>query len=303
MLTAERRAARGEGLSRPGAMLMSDSSAGIMEPEPDTPHRWPNAALPVLAVVITVLLGLYLEGRSALGHPGTVWQVLGEANAFHALLWGSLAGCIVAIGLAVGQRILSMADAIGAWVGGMRAMLLAGVILILAWSLSEVTQVLGTASYLSGLLEGSLRPELLPVLVFITSAAIAFATGTSWGTMAILIPLVIPLSVALGASVGFEEGPRYVLLLGATSSVLAGGIFGDHCSPISDTTVLSSMASSCDHVDHVRTQLPYALVVAFIGMLLGDIPTAFGMPPVFSYILGGALLFLLLRFLGGVDYA
>jgi Na+/H+ antiporter NhaC len=184
----------------------------------------------------------------------------------------------------------------------MRAMLLAGVILILAWSLSNVTEVLGTAYYLSHLLEGNLRPEFLPVLVFLTAASISFATGTSWGTMAILVPLVIPLAVDMGGGAGFDAGAHYSLLLGSISSVLAGAIFGDHCSPISDTTVMSSMATACDHVDHVRTQLPYALTVALVGMAVGDIPTAFGMSPVISYALGAAILFALLRFYGKKDF-
>jgi len=165
-----------------------------------------------------------------------------------------------------------------------------------------VTEVLGTAQYLSGLLEGNLRPEFLPVLVFLTAASISFATGTSWGTMAILVPIVVPLSVGMGGAAGFDAGTHYSLLLGSISSVLAGAIFGDHCSPISDTTVMSSMASACDHVDHVRTQLPYALTVALVGMLVGDIPTAFGMSPAFSYLLGGAILFSLLRFYGKKDF-
>ncbi|MDT8436784.1 MAG: Na+/H+ antiporter NhaC family protein [Gemmatimonadota bacterium] len=301
MWKAENRASRGEGLVRDGAMPMTDTGSEALEPDPGAPLRWWNAALPVLTVVAVVLSGLWLEGRANLGRPGTAWEVLGEADPFHALLWGSLAGCLVAVLLPVSQRILTMEKAIQALVGGMRAMLLAGIILVLAWSLSEVTVVLGTARYLAGILAGSLRPEFLPVLVFLTSAAISFATGTSWGTMAILIPLVIPLSVALGGAADFDGGAHYTVLLGAISSVLAGAIFGDHCSPISDTTVMSSMASGCDHVDHVRTQLPYALLVAGIGMAVGDIPTAFGMPPWISYALGAAALFLVLRFLGRRD--
>jgi Na+/H+ antiporter NhaC len=302
MLRAEQRASRGEGLYRDGAMLMTDTGAESLEPAEGTPLRWINAALPVFSVVGVVLLGLYLEGRANLGRPGTLWEVFGEANAFHALLWGSLTGVLVAIALAVSQRILSVHDAIQGLVGGMRAMLLAGVILILAWSLSSVTEVLGTAYYLSGLLEGNLRPEFLPVLVFLTAASISFATGTSWGTMAILVPLVIPLAVGMGGAAGFDAGAHYSILLGSISSVLAGAIFGDHCSPISDTTVLSSMATACDHVDHVRTQLPYALTVALVGMLVGDIPTAFGMSPAISYVLGAAILFVLLRFYGKKDF-
>ncbi len=302
MLKAEQRASRGEGLYRQGAMLLADTGSELLEPDPDIPHRWWNAAVPVLTVVLVVLGGLWFEGRANLGRPGSPWEVLGEADPFHALLWGSLAGCLVAILLAAGQRVLKVEEAVQALVGGMRAMLLAGLILVLAWSLSEVTEVLGTATYLAGILEGTLRPELLPVLVFLTAASISFATGTSWGTMAILVPLVIPLSVALGGAAGFDGGTHYTILLGAISSVLAGSIFGDHCSPISDTTVMSSMASACDHVDHVRTQLPYALTVALVGMVVGDVPTSFGMPPWISYVLGGTILFLLLRFVGKKDF-
>jgi Na+/H+ antiporter NhaC len=302
MLTAERRASRGEGLHREGAMLMSEAGSDKMDPVEGAPLRWYNAVLPVLTVVVVVLLGLYLQGRSNLGRPGTLWEIFAEASAFDALLWGSLSGCIVAILLAVGQRILSMPQAIDGLVGGMRAMFLAGIILILAWSLGSVTEVLGTAPYISGLLEGNLPAQLLPALVFVTAASIAFATGTSWGTMGILLPIVIPLAVALGGTADAAAGTAYVILLGSIASVLAGSIFGDHCSPISDTTVMSSMASACDHVDHVRTQLPYALVVGVVGIFVGNIPTAYGFPVWVSLLLGGAILFALLRFYGKKDF-
>jgi Na+/H+ antiporter NhaC len=302
MLKAERRASRGEGLHREGAMLMSEAGSDKMEPVEGAPLRWYNAVLPVLTVVFVVLFGLYFQGRSNLGRPGTLWEIFGAASAFDALLWGSLAGCIVAIVLAVGQRILTMHQAIDGLVGGMRAMFLAGIILILAWSLGAVTEVLGTAPYISGLLEGNLPGELLPALVFITAASIAFATGTSWGTMGILLPIVIPLAVALGGTVDPEAGTAYVILLGSTASVLAGAIFGDHCSPISDTTVMSSMASACDHVDHVRTQLPYALVVGLVGIFIGNIPTAYGLPAWVSLLVGAAILFSLFRLYGKKDF-
>lgn len=207
-------------------------------------------------------------------------------------------GCVTAIVLAVAQRILSLSHTIRAWVGGMRAMMLAIIILVLAWSLGEVTTAVGTASFLSSALSDRMPLELLPVSVFIIAAVISFATGTSWGTMAILLPLGIPLAVALGGGVSFDGGAHYTVLLGVISSVMAGSIFGDHCSPISDTTVLSSMASGCDHVDHVRTQLPYALLVGFIGMLVGDIPTAFGFSPFLSLLIGAGVILLIVRFLG-----
>jgi len=293
MLSAERRAARGDGLYRPGAMLMVDTSAELMAPKEGKPHRWYNAAVPVITVVVVVLLGLYIDGRSSLGRPGTLTEILGEANSFNALLWGSLCGVLAAFLLATTQRILKMQEAIEAWAGGMRAMLLAIVILVLAWSLGAATEAIGTAQWVSHILETAGFPlRLLPVSVFVAAAVIAFATGTSWATMAILIPLVIPLAVTLGG------GEHYGILLGTISSVLAGAIFGDHCSPISDTTVLSSMASASDHVDHVRTQLPYALVVALVGMLVGDIPTAYGVPWYISYAVGIAILYFALRFFG-----
>jgi Na+/H+ antiporter NhaC len=266
MASAERRAASGGGLYRKGAQLATDTATHIMDPKEGTKRRWWNAAVPVLTVIVVVLAGLVSTGRSAVGPDAGWWDVFGAADPFSTLLWGSMSGCLVAILLSVGQRILTVTESIDAWLGGMRAMMIAMIILVLAWSLGAVTQEIGTAQYLSQILSERVAIQLLPVLVFLTSAAMSFATGTSWGTMAILLPLVIPLTVALGGDAGFAGGSHYTVLLGVISSVLAGSIFGDHCSPISDTTVLSSTASGCDHVDHVRTQLPYALIVAVVGM-------------------------------------
>ncbi len=299
MLAAERRAARGGGLYRDGAMLLVDTSTELLEPQEGAPRRWFNAAIPVLTVVAVVLGGLFVDGRNSLGRPGSLTETLGAANPFNALLWGALAGVLAAFVLATAQRILKVKEAIDAWANGLRAMVLAIVILVLAWSLGAATEAVGTAPYVSHILETAGFPlRLLPVSVFVAAAVIAFATGTSWATMAILIPLVIPLAVALGGGAGFGGEAHYTVLLGTISSVLAGAIFGDHCSPISDTTVLSSMASASDHVDHVRTQLPYALLVAVVGMALGDIPTAYGVPWIISYLLGIAVLIAVLRFFG-----
>ena len=299
MARAEKRAATGGGLHRPGAMLATDTSGDLMEPKEGTPCRWWNAGIPVLTVVFVVLGGLYADGRGSTGADASLMDVFSAADPFAALLWGSLAGCIVALLLSIVQRILTLQEAIEAWVGGVRAMMIAMVVLVLAWSLGEVTKDLGTAQYLAQLLQGALPLGLLPLVVFVTAGAMAFATGTSWATMAILIPLVIPLTVTLGGGLGFGPGDAgYPLLLGTISSVLAGAIWGDHCSPISDTTVLSSMASGSDHVDHVRTQLPYAVAVALVAMLLGDLGTAYGLPNWVALVGGVAVLFLLLRVWG-----
>ena len=299
MHAAEQRAAGGGGVYRPGASLMTDTSGGAMEPREGAPLRWMNALLPLLVVIATVVIGLYVTGRAALG-PGdhSLRDVFGEANPFSVLLWASLLGCITAILLSVGQRILTVQESIDAWIAGIRAMMLAMVILVLAWSLSAVTEHLGTAPFISGMLQGNMPPQLLPVMVFLAAAGIAFATGTSWGTMAILYPLVMPLGIGMAAQAGMSDPASYTIMVGVMSSVLAGAIFGDHCSPISDTTVLSSMASACDHVDHVRTQLPYALLVAAVGMIVGDIPTAYGLSPWISLAVGAVVLYAILRFAG-----
>jgi len=298
MADAERRASGGDGLYGPNAKLAADTTGSVMEAKEGISHQLRNAGLPVMTVVLVVLVGLYTSGRAEIGPEGSLMDVFGAADPFDTLLWGSLAGCLVAVVISVSQRLLTVHEAIDAGVAGIRAMMVAMIILIFAWSLGDVTETLGTAEYLTLLLSERVPLQMVPVIVFVTSAATAFATGTAWGTMAIMLPVVIPLTAALGGPVTHPGGPEFGILLGATASVLAGAIFGDHCSPISDTTVLSSMASGCDHVDHVRTQLPYALVVAVVAMLIGNIGTAYGMPAPLALILGGLTLYFMLRTFG-----
>jgi Na+/H+ antiporter NhaC len=299
MLAAERRAAGGDGVSRPGASPASSTDSGLLEPEKGTPHRWANALVPVLVVILVVVVGIWTSGAESLG-PGdhTLWEVVGEGDPYKSLLWGSMLGALVAIVLATAQRLLRAAEAVEAFVGGMRAMMMAMIILTLAWSIGDVTEALGTGPYLTGVLSESLPLWSLPALVTVVAAAVAFATGSSWGTMAILFPVVIPLAVNMGAGASFDGGGHYTILLGAISSIMAGSIFGDHCSPISDTTVMSSLASACDHVDHVRTQLPYALTVAVVAILVGDVGSAVGLPPWVSILIGLGVLYAVLRVAG-----
>jgi Na+/H+ antiporter NhaC len=300
MLQAEARAARGDGVIRAGSTPASDPTDASLQPPPDAPHRWFNAGIPVLVVVGVAMAGLWATGSAGLA-PGerTLVAVIGDADPFRALLWASFAGCVAAIGLVVAQRILSVQRALEAWLGGIQSMLMAVIILTLAWGLGGVTGAMGTGAYLSSLLQDSLPLALLPGLVFLVAAATAFSTGTSWGTMAILFPVVIPLAVSMGAGVGFAGGEHYPILLGTLSSVMAGAVFGDHSSPISDTTVLSSMSSSVDLVDHVRTQLPYALVVAVVALLVGEIPAAAEwIHPVWSLLVGVLILWGILRVFG-----
>jgi len=177
-------------------------------------------------------------------------------------------------------------------------MLLALIILTLAWSIGAITVEMKTADYIISLISDTISPNFLPVIVFIVCALTSFATGTSWGTMAIMMPIVIPLSESVTGLYNFNPSDSTIILNGVISSVLAGTVFGDHVSPISDTTILSSIGSGCDHVDHVRTQLPYAIVVAIVCMLLGDIPTAFGLSPYISLLLIGILLVIVIYTIG-----
>ena len=240
------------------------------------------------------LYSLYSTGTAALQAKGqlsySIGEIISNSDSYASLLWASLSGCIAAILLTVGQRLMSIAHAVDAWFDGLKSMLLAMLILVLAWSIGAVTEEVHTASFLVQILRGTIEPHWLPVLTFVIAAIVSFATGTSWGTMAIMMPLVIPLANTLGIDAALSSVDMTIILNGVISSVLAGAVFGDHCSPISDTTILSSMASACDHIDHVRTQLPYALLAAFVGMLVGDIPTAFGFSPWLSILVGTAVM-------------
>jgi Na+/H+ antiporter NhaC len=299
MLTAERRAFSGGGALRPGSMPASDTSLEALQPAKDAPRKWYNAAIPVVTVIIVALFGLYITGSSGLeAGERSLTNIIGGADPFAALIWASFAGSAIAIILVVTQGILKLTEALEALVGGMQSMLMAIIILVLAWGLGEVTQAVGTGPFLASLLQDTLPLSLLPGLVFFIAAVTAFSTGTSWGTMAILFPVVIPLTIAMGAGIGFAGGEHYGILLGAVSGVMGGAVFGDHCSPISDTTVLSAMSSACDLIDHVRTQLPYALLVAFVALIVGEIPAAMGVNPLWGLLAGLIILYGILRLYG-----
>ncbi|MBT8400941.1 MAG: Na+/H+ antiporter NhaC family protein [Rhodothermia bacterium] len=257
------------------------------------PHRAVNAVLPVVVLVVGVMAGLYVTGEG-----DSVREIIGTADSYKSLMWASLMSVIVAFILSLSQRILTVTQTVEAWYAGLKSMLFAMIILVLAWALSDLTEVLGTANYLMGVLGDTINPGLLPAIVFILAAATAFATGSSWGTMGILMPLVLPLTWAVLAAGDMADPDHYHILYSTVSCVLAGAVWGDHCSPISDTTILSSMASGCDHIEHVRTQLPYALLVGMTAIGLGTIPTGFGFPWWGSLAAGIVVLMIALRLFG-----
>ncbi len=300
MYQAEVRARMTGKVLRDGAQPASDlTESRDLVATPETPARWYNAVVPVLVVVGMTLFVLYWTGRGGLeGEEATFKNILAHSNSTQALMWSSLSACVVAILLSVVQRILTVHQAMDAWFAGVKSMLLAVVILVLAWSIGGVTKELKTAEFLVGALSDKLPYQILPALVFVVSCLISFATGTSWGTMAVVMPIVIPLVWNLGLVAGLSPAIGETILFASVSSVLAGSVFGDHCSPISDTTVMSSMASSCDHLDHVRTQMPYAVLAAVVGFIAGSIPAGYGLSPFISIGVGCLVLFLFVRFIG-----
>ncbi len=175
------------------------------------------------------------------------------------------------------SRTLRIPAIIACIISGTRKCLLPCLILISAWSLKNCCDSLNTDRFLTNLLSGNVPALIFPALVFLVAAVTSFATGTSWGTMAIIIPTAVPIAFAL-------DGQTYGLITTITlGAVLDGAIFGDHCSPISDTTVISSIASRCDHIQHVRTQMPYSLFVAALALVCGYIPAGLGLAPRLSF--------------------
>lgn len=265
-----------------------------------------NAVIPILTLIIGALIAFYWNGYLTIldGNDAAlialmknsplsfeaIFEALSNSDASVALFQAALLASIVAILMAVCEKILTIEDAISEWVGGMKTIVLTGVILILAWSLGGVIGEIGTAQYLVSVLKGTIPAFILPALIFVLGAVISFSTGTAYGTISILMPLAIPLSWAISPDMGFA--------VTCTSGVLTGAIFGDHCSPISDTTILSSMGTSCNHIAHVQTQMYYAIFVAIITIFVGYIPAGFGVPWFVSIPIGVIVMFVGLKLLG-----
>lgn len=211
----------------------------------------PLGALIVFAVLALMYTGGYW-GDDAKYH--TFMAAIGNSSASISLVFASFGALIVALLMYVPRRLMSFAQFAEGSVEGMKMMLPANIILILAWTLSGVCrELLSTPQFMQQVVTASgMGVTFLPVIVFALAAFLAFSMGTAWGTFGILIPIVVPIVQALDPALT-------VVVLSAT---LAGSVFGDHCSPISDTTILSSAGSGCSHIEHVSTQLPYALLVA-----------------------------------------
>ena len=206
--------------------------------KPGAPPRVINMVVPVVVLVGMMILGLWITGEG---------DIL-DGDGSTAVFWSIVSAILVMIALYKVQGILSIEESTTYTLRGMSGLVPLVLVLVLAFALGATCNALGTGPYVATVVERFLTPALVPLLLFVAGAVIAFSTGTSWGTFAIMTPIGVPM-VALGLPLP--------LVLGA---ILSGGIFGDHCSPISDTTIVASLASACDHITHVRTQLPYALM-------------------------------------------
>lgn len=252
MKTAESRAQRGQVLAE-GATPMITEEVAMLTSKPNTPKRMINMILPMLVIILSMPLILIYTGWANADKTGTITQQLLSAvshgSGSTAVLYAMTIATIVAVIMYKAQGILSIKDSIDTCLKGMSGMTSLALLMVLAFSIGSLCKELQTGLYVAELSKAWLSPKLVPAVLFLVSCFIAFSTGTSWGTFAIMLSIAIPMADSLQANV-------YM----AIAAAIGGGVFGDHCSPISDTTIIASMASATDHIDHVKTQLPYALV-------------------------------------------
>ncbi len=236
---------KAEARTREGRMLWPDATP-LIDEEVLSPKlaegvepRARNMILPIAAMVAFMPVGLLITGHG----------VLTEGDGSTSVLWAVMVGLATSWALLLGRKGHSVDGLVRTALKGAGGLVPLALILLLALALKDVASELGTGPYVAQVTAGVLPPVIFLPLVFLVASAIAFSTGTSWGTFGIMLPIAVPAAEALGLP-----------LAPFVAASLSGGIFGDHCSPISDTTIIASMAAATDHIDHVRTQLPYALV-------------------------------------------
>jgi Na+/H+ antiporter NhaC len=253
------------------------------------------ALVPLLVLIVGVFGGLFVQG-GGLGHPLTVASVIdafGKADAALVFVCATAFASVVAMaGCAMFPRERKDPGVVAPFFDGTKQMFLPVLILVFAWVLNGVIREMGAAAYLVSLLRNSISPAWLPAMVFVVAATISFSTGTSWGTMAIVIPVAVKLT---GMTPESGAGTVVIVTIGA---VLAGAVFGDHCSLISDTTIVSAFSSDCDAMEHVRTQMPYALCAAGLAVVVGYAPAGWGVSPWLLLPIGTAACWALMQFFG-----
>ncbi|MGW8317364.1 MAG: Na+/H+ antiporter NhaC family protein, partial [Bacteroidales bacterium] len=261
MARAERRTRETGKLMNDGARPMVSDEVTSCDMKEGIQPRALNMVVPLATMIGMMVVTLAYTGWNEvegsypfMEHLG---KALGRGSGSSAVLYSVTTALIVSMILYRAQRIMRMRKMVELILKGISELMPLALLMMLAFSISHVCNTLGTGAYVAGITESWLSPQLLPAIIFVLSSFIAFSTGTSWGTFAIMISIALPMASLHGANL--------FLVVAAT---MGGGVFGDHCSPISDTTIISSMASASDHIDHVRTQLPYALVAGLATTLL-----------------------------------
>lgn len=246
MAKAERRARETGQLIRDGAEPLVSTEVLALGTKEGVEPRAGNMIYPMVTMLVMMPVGLAITGK------GNILAGSGSTS----VLWAVISSVVVASMLYLWQRLFTLTEIMDLIFKGIGGLMPLALLMVLAFAIGAMTGELGTGVYLAGLARGALSPVLVPVILFLLSGFIAFSTGTSWGTFAIMLPIGIPMVTMLGVDLQLT-----------VASVLAGGVFGDHCSPISDTTIISSMAAGSDHIDHVTTQMPYALVIGLISAI------------------------------------
>jgi Na+/H+ antiporter NhaC len=257
MRSAERRAMEEGKLLADGAQPMVAEEVLSASPDPSIRPRALYLVLPVVTMVGAIVAGILITGRVDSSPDAGLWEIIRASSGSTAVLWAVLASLAVLAVIALGPCRMSGRAFMDHVFKGMGGMIPVVSLLVLAFALGGVVRELGTGAYVASIIGGAANAKVAVAGSFVLASFMAFATGTSWGTFALMVPIAVPLAAALG-------GPLPLYL----AAVLGGGVFGDHCSPISDTTIISSMASASDHMDHVRTQIPYALIGGGIALLI-----------------------------------
>lgn len=286
MLKAEVRCIEKNQFTSPTASPMMDVGNELGEAKMTKPMI-SSFVLPIVSAFATIIFGILWTGKDYMDQG--LLAVLENCDASSALLWGSFVLAAVGVVIALVSKILTFKETCETMIDGLKLMTLTATILVMAWSLGDITKQLGLAKFVVNLIGDSIPFGILPPLIMALSILIAFATGTSWGTMAIMTPLAIEMAYALTGDIN--------LTIGMSGAVLSGAILGDHASPVSDTTVMASIFSGADHIDHVSTQLPYSLTVGAVILVLYFIYGFTGLTPLLLLPIGFVSLCLIATFL------
>ncbi len=260
MAKAEKRALEEGKVIADGATPMISDEISMLEAKEGIKAQSRNMILPIVTMIVMMPVMLVYTGWSeelSGSFFSKAFEAIGQGSGSTSVLYSVVTAILVAFALNKSQKIMGIKEMIDLSLKGMSGMVSLALLMVLAFALSSLCKELGTGQYVADVSKAWLSPKLVPAIVFLVSCFIAFSTGTSWGTFAIMISIAVPMARGMEANV-------YM----AIAAAIGGGVFGDHCSPISDTTIISSMASASDHIDHVKTQLPYALLSGGIALVL-----------------------------------